>query len=124
MKNSKSNLPAAAMRLLYEQAFRATFEPWIELAVAARTDPALRERFARFEARFFETALATFREMFPDAAADPNFARVALRLTFAVLDGLATSRMIDVPEDELEAVIDAFNSITAPYFPQSPGGAS
>jgi AcrR family transcriptional regulator len=116
--------PAAAMRLLYEQCFRATFEPWLELAVAARTDPALHERFARFESRFFETALATFREMFPDAAADPNFARVALRLTFAVLDGLATGRIIDVPEDELEAVIDAFNSITAPYFPQSPGGAS
>ena len=53
-----------------------------------------------------------------------RFARVALRLTFAVLDGLATGRMIDVPEDELDAVIDAFNAITAPYFPQSPGGPS
>jgi AcrR family transcriptional regulator len=116
--------PAAAMRLLYDHCFRATFEPWLELAVAARTDPPLHERFARLEARFFETALTTFRGMFPDAAADPTFARVALRLTFALLDGLATGRMIDVPEDELEAVIDAFNSITAPYFPHSPGGAS
>ena len=112
------------MRVLYDQCFRATFEPWLELAVAARTDPALHDRFVQFEARFFETALATFRGLFPDAAADPSFARVALRLTFAVLDGLATGRLIDVPEDELDAVIEAFNSIVAPYFPQSPGGPS
>jgi AcrR family transcriptional regulator len=116
--------PAAAMRVLYDRCFRATFEPWLELAVAARTDPELHARFVQFESRFFETALATFRQLFPDAAADPTFARIALRLTFAVLEGLATGRMIDVPEDELTAVIDAFNSIAAPYFPQSPGGAS
>ena len=116
--------PAVAMRVLYDQCFRATFEPWLELAVAARTDPALHARFVQFEARFFETALTTFRGLFPDAAADPNFARVALRLTFAVLDGLATSRLIDVPEAELDAVIEAFNAMTAPYFPQSPGGSS
>ena len=116
--------PAVAMRVLYDQCFRATFEPWLELAVAARTDPALHERFAQFESRFFETALSTFRGLFPDAAADPTFARVALRLTFAVLDGLATGRLIDIPEDELGAVIDAFNTITASYFPKSPGGAS
>ena len=116
--------PAAAMRVLYDHCFRATFEPWIELAVAARTDPGLHDRFVQFEAQFFETALATFRGLFPDAAADPSFARVALRLTFAVLEGLATERLIDVPEEELSAVIEAFNTIAAPYFPQSPGGAS
>jgi AcrR family transcriptional regulator len=116
--------PAAAMRLMFDRCFHATFEPWLELAVAARTDPELHDRFVQFESRFFETALATFRNLFPDAAADPNFARVALRLTFAVLDGLATGRLIDVPENELDAVLDAFNSIVAPYFPQTPGGQS
>jgi AcrR family transcriptional regulator len=116
--------PAAAMRLLYDRCFRATFEPWLELAVAARTEPALHNRFVEFESRFFDSALATFRGLFPDAAADPTFARVALRLTFAVLDGLATLRLIDVPEAELDAAIDAFNSMTAPYFPQSPGGSA
>lgn len=116
--------PAAAMRVLYDHCFRATFEPWLELAVAARTDPALHARFVEFEARFFETALTTFRGLFPDAAADPAFARVALRMTFAILDGLATGRLIDVPEGELDAVIEAFNTIAVPYFPQSPGGES
>jgi AcrR family transcriptional regulator len=116
--------PAAAMRLLYDVCFRATFEPWLELAVAARTDPALHDRFAQLESRFFDAALAAFTSLFPDAAADPAFARRALRLTFAVLDGLAIGRMIDTPEDELDAVIDTYNAIAAPYFPQSPGGTS
>lgn len=116
--------PAAAMRVLYDECFKSTYEPWLELAVAARTDAALHERFAQFEARFFETALATFRGLFPDAAANPSFARVALRLTFSVLEGLATSRLAGVPEDELQAVIETFNGITSPYFPQTFGGTS
>src|SRR3954471_24721685 len=84
--------PAEAMRVLYDECFRSTYESWLELAVAARCDPALHERFAQFDARFFEDALATFCGLFPDAAANPSFARVALRLTFALLEGLATSR--------------------------------
>jgi len=116
--------PAEAMRVLYDQCFRSTYESWLELAVAARCDPALHERFAQFDARFFEDALATFCGLFPDAAANPSFARVALRLTFALLEGLATSRLTGVADDEIEAVIEAFNAIAAPYFPQNFGGSS
>ncbi len=116
--------PAAAMRLLYEQCFRETFAAWLELVVAARADPALHERFLQVEERFFDMALTTFRGMFPDAAGDQSFARVALRLAFCVLDGLALNRFIDVETSELEMVLEAFNAITAPYFPHAPGGSS
>jgi AcrR family transcriptional regulator len=115
--------PATAMRLMYEKCFRATFEPWLELVVAARTDPALHARFVQLEARFFETALATFRDLFPVAAADPGFARVGLRLAFSVLDGLAIGRLIDTADDELDEVLEVFNGMTAVYFPESPGDA-
>jgi AcrR family transcriptional regulator len=115
--------PATAMRLMYEKCFRATFEPWLELVVAARTDPALHARFVQLEARFFETALATFRDLFPVAAADAGFARVGLRLAFSVLDGLAIGRLIDTADDELDEVLEAFNGMTAVYFPESPGDA-
>jgi hypothetical protein len=111
------------MRLLYENCFRDSFEAWLELLVAARTDPALHARVMEREARFFDNALATFRGLFPDAAVDPAFARIALELAFAVLDGLALKRMMHAPEADVEAVLDAFNTITAPYFPQSPGDA-
>jgi hypothetical protein len=62
--------------------------------------------------------------MFPDAAADQDFARVALRLAFSVLDGLALNRIIDVGAGELEIVLETFNAIAAPYFPHAPGGSS
>jgi AcrR family transcriptional regulator len=116
--------PAAAMRLMYEHCFRDTFAAWLELVVASRTDPALHERFVQVEERFFDNALATFRAIFPDAAADQNFARIALRLSFSVLDGLALNRFIDVGAEELEMVLEVFNAITAPYFPHAPGGSS
>jgi AcrR family transcriptional regulator len=114
---------ATAMRLMYEKCFRASFEPWLELVVAARTDPALHARFVQLEARFFETALATFRDLFPVAAADAGFARVGLRLAFSVLDGLAIGRLIDTADDDLDEVLEVFNAMTAVYFPESPGDA-
>jgi AcrR family transcriptional regulator len=113
--------PATAMRLLYERCFRTTFEAWLELALAARTDSVLHEQFVQLEARFFETALATFRALFPDAAIDEGFARVALRLAFSVLDGLAIGRLIDVADGELDEVLEVFNGLVAAYFPQSRG---
>lgn len=116
--------PATAMRLLYENCFRDTFSAWLELALAARTNAALRARFVELEQRFFDIALATFQGLFPEAGADPSFARVALRLSFGLLDGLAIGRLIDVDPAELEAVLEAFNAITAPYFPLSAGGTA
>lgn len=116
--------PAAAMRLMYEHCFRATFDAWLELAVASRTDATLRARCAEMEARFFETALATFRSLFPDAAADVAFARLALRLTFVVLDGLALGRLCAIGDSELDEALEAFNGMAAVYFPNSPGPVS
>jgi hypothetical protein len=116
--------PANAMRLLFQHCFGDTFVAWLELVMAARTDPAVHERFVHLEEQFFENALATFRGMFPDAAADPNFARIALRLSLSLLDGLALNRLIDVEAAELDMVLEAFNAITAPYFPHAPGGSS
>jgi AcrR family transcriptional regulator len=116
--------PAVAMRLLYENCFRRSFEAWLELAIAARHDAALHTRFVELESRFFESALATFQSFFPDAQADASFARLALRLALGLLDGLAIGRLIDVDDGELDAVLDAFNTITSPYFPQSRGDAS
>jgi AcrR family transcriptional regulator len=117
--------PAAAMRLLYENCFRDTFEAWLELVVAARTDPALHARFEQLEARFFDHALAIFRSLFPTAAFDAAFAQTALRLSFSVLEGLSLDRIAgNTDPAALDAVLEAFNVITAPYFPHHPGGSS
>ena len=106
---------AAALDLLWEHCFGPSFEAWLELAVAARSDPLLHGRLVEFEKRLWEAALDAFKAQFPEAS-DDAFARVALRLTFAVLDGLVVGRLAGTDPEELAEVLDAFKAITAPYF--------
>ena len=106
----------AALDLLWRHCFGASFEAWLELAVAARTDPLLHGRLVELEKRFWAAALDTFRSLFPEAQ-DERFAVVGLRLTFAVLDGIAVGRLIDIDPGELDEVLDAFKALTAPFFP-------
>lgn len=116
--------PRAAIDLLWGNCFGATFEAWLELAVAARRDPMLRRRFEDVESRFWEANLARFSGMFPEVAADPAFAVIALRFTFCVLDGLALGRLVGAPEDDIAAVRNAFTELVTPFFPSSRGGSS
>ena len=116
--------PANAMRLLHENCFSDSFEAWLELVVAARTDPALHARFVGLEARFFENALATFRKIFPDALLDRSSPASVCACRSACSKGLSLGRLRGLQAGELDAVLEAFNAITAPYFPHNPGGRS
>jgi AcrR family transcriptional regulator len=112
--DARRRTPGAALELLWRSCFGANFEAWLELAVAARTDPLLHGRVVEVEKVFWTAALDSFRSLFPQAA-DEAFANVALRLTFAVLDGLAVARLAGIEPDELDEVLEAFGTITAPY---------
>ena len=112
--DARQRTPAAALELLWRSCFGANFEAWLELAVAARTDPLLHGRLVEVEKVFWTAALDSFRSLFPQAA-DEAFAGVALRLTFAVLDGLAVGRLAGIEPAELDEVLEAFGTITAPY---------
>ena len=118
---SGDRTPGVALDLLWDSVSGATFDAWLELAIAARRDPTLHERFLEVEQRFWEANLDRFQGMFPEAADDPAFARVALRLSFGVLDGVAIGRIIGVPEDELTEVREAFKLLVAPFFPSTGG---
>ena len=116
--------PAHATRLLYHTCFGSAFEAWLELVLAARTDHQLHARFVQLEKRFFDAALTAFRALFPAAAADPSFARTALHLTLATLDGLALNRLIGVPAAELDEMLDAFTTMATAFLPPAPGDQS
>ena len=105
-----------ALDLLWRHCFGPSFEAWLELAVAARSDPLLHSQLVEFEKRLWAAALETFQSQFPEAR-DDTFARVGLRLTFAVLDGLVVGRLAGTEPAELDEVLEAFKAITAPYFP-------
>lgn len=114
---------ASGIDLLWTQCFGgSTPIAWLELVVAARTNPPLQERLREQERRFWEEALATFGSFYPDAAADPALAEVGLRLTFSILDGLLMGRLNGVPEPDLDAARQAFVALVTPFMPTSPGG--
>jgi AcrR family transcriptional regulator len=104
--------PAASIDLLWSVWSGPTLEAWLELVIAGRTQPALRDRFVEFELRFFDAAVALFRETQPEMAVDPAFARSALRFTFCLLDGLAVARLVGTERTELDGVIEGFKLLT------------
>ena len=110
-----------AFELLWSQCFGPSFDAWLELAVAARRSPTLQVRFAEVERRFTDATIDRFQDMFPDHFGDREFATIAMRLTFSVLDGLAIGRIIGVPESELETVRAAFNFLTSAFLSSDQG---
>lgn len=116
----------AAFDLLWQAARGPTFDAWLELAVAARRDPTLHQRFVEVERRFWDANVERFRAQFADLFSegddDPAAVGVALRLAFSVVDGLAISRMIGVTDQELDATREAFLALVAPHLPDAHGG--
>ena len=115
--------PADALELLWSECMGASFYAWLELAVAARTSPALRKRFVEVEYRFAELTTDRFQELFPETFADREFAVIAMRMTFSLLDGLAIARIAGFPDSHLEAVRAAFNLLTSPFVSPQQGAA-
>ncbi|MHB8464150.1 MAG: TetR/AcrR family transcriptional regulator [Acidimicrobiales bacterium] len=111
---------ATALDLLWAMCRGQTVEAWLELAVAARSDPVLHARFAEVEERFWADALSVFRSLFPEAE-DDSMARLGLRFTFAVLDGLTLARLSGVDPADLTEVLDAFKLLTSPFFAHDQG---
>jgi AcrR family transcriptional regulator len=100
---------AAAIDLLWPILSGATFYAWLELAVAARTDPALRPSVAAATERLMQRVHQTFREIFPqppgvDLVDDPP------KFVFALLNGMAIDKMLR-PDDP--AVAQNLNALKA-----------
>jgi AcrR family transcriptional regulator len=104
--------PEAAIDVLWTMFTGPTFAAWLELAVAARTDPELRVGLHAVEAQFQATVRARFLEVFeagPDAG---DFFEVAPLFTFALLDGVALHRVVAAdPERDTAALLDAFKVV-------------
>ena len=109
----------AAIDLLWSLFSGPTFVAWLELSVAARTDPDLAEPLARLDSEFVASSEAVFREFFADeSAADPELPRVAVGLVFALMDGLALCRAAPGRRSlEATEVLEVFKSLVRPALP-------
>jgi AcrR family transcriptional regulator len=109
----------AAIDILWSMVSGPTFYAWLELVVAARTDPELREPVAALTARLTAVVEQTFRELFPAPAAANPFYEVAPRFAFALLDGLALERVHTNEPNAHTAVLQALKGLARLVMPRS-----
>jgi AcrR family transcriptional regulator len=88
-----------------------TFYAWLELTVAARTEPALRALVAGLDARFVERAERMCGALLLPHVTEPREIAATTRLILAIFDGLATHRILTgddtLPRDALRAAARA-----------------
>lgn len=107
----------AAIEILWSMVSGPTFLAWLELAVAARTDPELREPFRATTDRLIDTVERTFRELFPAPATPNPFYDIAPRFAFSLLEGLALERMHNPDDIRLRQVLDGLKSLAQLVMP-------
>ncbi len=79
----------AGLEILWRSFFTREHRAYLELNIAARTDPEVREIFAPQARRFVETWRGAGIRIFPEWAGDPRRLARASDLVEAVLEGLA-----------------------------------
>ena len=99
-RTPKGDRTEAAVKLLWKLTSGSTFYAWLELLVAARTDPALRKAMRAIAQRFETSVRSAFIEAFPEQRDNPA-AHVAPWFTLAALQGFALDCILDPDEPRL-----------------------
>jgi len=100
-----------AVRLLWQMVSGSTFHAWLELVVAARTDPELHEAVAGVAERFVATVRRTFEELFPRTGADRPLLDLAPLFVFSLLEGLALGQIVRINEPQVGELLATLQSI-------------
>ena len=109
----------AAIDVLWQMFQGPTFTAWLELTVAARTEPDLAAAVERVDREFQEASLEVFRELFAEETRqDPDLPRVAVGTLYTFLDGLALSRLIPgCPLTDPDDLLNVFKMLIAAALP-------
>lgn len=101
----------AAIDILWSMVSGPTFFAWLELLVAARTDPGLRAKMAQIGRRFFDNVELTYQELFPLPKDASGFAKIAPHFTFALLEGLALDGISHPHDPQHAQVLEALKML-------------
>jgi AcrR family transcriptional regulator len=98
---------------LWKEINGPTYYAWLELVVAARTDPALRKKVSPVAERWTESVDATFREIFGlPRTPDKHPLALAPIVTFTIMEGLALEKIARFGDPSLEKrVLSAIKTI-------------
>lgn len=117
-----ANRGVAAVDLLWSMVSGPTFHAWLELAVAARTDAALKPQVAALTTRFTENVNRTFRELVPRPAGAPPYWDLAPTFTFALLEGLALDAMVTPESRDIDRVLEIWRNVARLVTENAPQG--
>jgi AcrR family transcriptional regulator len=85
----------AAIDLAWSMFQGSAFAAWVELWIAARTDPELAVTVVEMDRRFTLESRAMFLEMFPgEVGADPVLFDIGRDFAFALMTGVALQRLV------------------------------
>ena len=90
----------AAIDLMWDAFHGPTFQAWLELWVAARTDPELAAAVRTMEDEYDRASREILLELFPPGEyADPALLEVGMRFAVALMDGVALRGLVMKPTD-------------------------
>jgi AcrR family transcriptional regulator len=104
--------PGAAIDILWEKLSCKVFYAWLELVVAARTDPQLKPRVTALTSRFTENVSRTFNELFPRPEGAPPYWDIMPVMTFAFLQGLALDAMVMPAREEIARALEIWRQLS------------
>jgi AcrR family transcriptional regulator len=115
----------SAIDVLWQMYQGPSFVAWVELYVAARTDPDLRAAVTDMETRFNAESEAIFLELVtPDLPPDSGVALVGRAFAFALLDGVALVNLVPhpstLPPDVLVEALKVVARLTSPITQEAP----
>jgi AcrR family transcriptional regulator len=113
---------SAAIDLLWSMVSGPTFYAWLELAVAARTDPELKRSVGALTSHFIEVVQRTFPQLFPPPTEPNPFYDIAPTFVFALMDGLALHEIHAANPERRHQTLAALKGLARLALPPS-GGA-
>jgi AcrR family transcriptional regulator len=110
----------AAIDLMWQMFKGPTFDAWLELVVAGRTDPELRAAVIEVTNRFDEGTAQIFADFFPDVVPD-ELKPIVLGFAMHLMNGAAISRMAGI-DDTGDASMEILKALAVMPFPPEYGG--
>ncbi len=106
-----ADITATVFDMLWTIVSGETFHAYMELTIAARTDPELRQLMTTLSARFDKEVDRIFNELFQQTDDSAGFFDLAWTAIFALMEGLAFEKIIRPDDPLIDGVITALKQL-------------